>query len=311
MSSCSVLIPAYNVEKYVARAVESALNQTYPDVEVIVINDGSTDRTAEQIAPYLDRIIYLEQDNRGLAAARNSALRRAEGDYVALLDADDLWLPQRLETMIPSLESRSDHSFVTSDAFLIYGDRVSQDRFYETLPAGRGFREENQEYWICQYNFINVMVICRRELFERHGDFDEHLTACEDWDMWIRFIQGGERAWLVKEPLSYYRWRPQSLSSDKLALSKDELLVLEKAASQRVVSGLQGRIAFAKGRFAMTEGHLSEAASFFAQAAKDRELDLPTRTRALAAARFPKISWAVYRRLVETRNRDRLDRGSV
>ena len=115
----SVLVPAYDVEEFVGAAIESALAQTYPHVEVVVVNDGSTDGTVAAIAPYRDRIVFVDQANRGLAGARNAAIEAASGTVLALLDADDLWLPDRLERCVRLLEEQPEVGLVTSDAFLI------------------------------------------------------------------------------------------------------------------------------------------------------------------------------------------------
>ena len=94
-SKVSIIIPSYNCASYVEEAVQSALSQTYSDCEVVVINDGSTDNTEEVLAPYRDKIVYISQENKGLAGARNSGIKRASGDYITFLDADDIFLPEK------------------------------------------------------------------------------------------------------------------------------------------------------------------------------------------------------------------------
>lgn len=291
MARCSVLIPAYNVEAYVAQSIESALAQTHPDTEVIVVNDGSTDGTAEAIAPYRDRIVYVEQENRGLAAARNRALEEVTGEYVALLDADDMYLPHRLERMLGFLEGHPEFGFATSDAFVIYGDEASTDTYYRRLPRRRRFRGSDQPYWIVQYNFVYIMAVVRRALFERHGTFDEGLGTCEDWDLWMRFITSGERVGLVDEPLGYYRIRGGSLSYDRARVYADVLTILERCrARPEPTPGAAGRIDLLRAAQALDRGEHAQAAGFFRSAARDPTLRWRTRLEARAAAALPRVA---------------------
>ncbi|MGH8106872.1 MAG: glycosyltransferase family 2 protein, partial [Arenimonas sp.] len=101
----SIIIPAYNLAPYIAETLDSVFAQTCRDFEIIVINDGSTDDTEERIAPYRNRIVYIRQENRGVMAARNVGLQAARGRYIALLDGDDLWLPNFLEVLVGMLEA--------------------------------------------------------------------------------------------------------------------------------------------------------------------------------------------------------------
>ncbi|MGH2811490.1 MAG: glycosyltransferase family 2 protein, partial [Actinomycetota bacterium] len=119
MPRCSVVIPAYNVGPFVTEAVSSALGQTFADIEVIVVNDGSSDETAAVLEPLMERIVYLEQPNRGLAAARNRGMQQASGEFVAFLDADDFWMPGYLQRMVGLLESRPDLALVTTDSLVV------------------------------------------------------------------------------------------------------------------------------------------------------------------------------------------------
>src|SRR5437660_1682693 len=114
---CSVIIPAYNVERYVAEALDSAIGQTYPNVEVVVVDDGSTDGTRRVLESYTDRAVILNQPNRGAAAARNTALAASTGGFLAFLDADDRWAPERVARCIELLE-RMPADAVTTDAGL-------------------------------------------------------------------------------------------------------------------------------------------------------------------------------------------------
>lgn len=297
MPRVSVLMPAYNVDRYVAAALRSVFDQKYGDYEVIVINDGSTDTTREEIAPFMARIVYAEQPNRGLASARNAALALASGEFVALLDADDLWTPDRLERMVAYLDEHPAVALATSDSFLIEGDMMTERSVYSSLPRRWGFREDDQAYWITQYNFMQIHTVIRREKLEAHGGFDETLTACEDWDLWIRMLRGGETAGLVPRPLAYYRLRPGSLSIDRLALIPHELRVLRKTMTEiGPAPGLAGRIAFGEAKLLLSKGDPHGAREEFRKATKDRGLTTPLRVKALAGSVAPVQLWKMYRR---------------
>jgi glycosyltransferase involved in cell wall biosynthesis len=296
MALCSVIVAAYNVEGFVADTVGSALGQTYPEVEVIVVNDGSTDGTASALQPFGDRIVYVEQPNRGLAAARNRGLLEATGTYVALLDGDDLWLPDRLEKVIGLLEDHPELGFATSDAYFLEGTSVAAGRYYQQLPGG--FRAVDQASWILEYNFVMGMAVIRRRLFDAHGAFDESLRTSEDWDLWVRFFLGGERAGLVDEPLAYYRRRPGSLSVDQTQIVQDALVIVERAVDRpesRAIPRLGARV-YRRGLQALALSDLRRARRFLSVAARDSTCPLWLRTKALALASAPALGRLLYRR---------------
>lgn len=294
MPMVSVLIPAYNVAAFIGAAVESALTQTLSDIEVIVVNDGSEDDTRQILEPYQDRLIYHEQANRGLAGARNAALTRATGRYIALLDGDDYWAPNRLELMVSALEADPQAGWATCDSYLVRDGHPTNQTWYSRAP-GWGFRTDDQDYWITQHNFVNIHTLIRSELFERHGRFDESLRSAEDWDLWIRFLFGGERVALVPEPLAYYRLRPGSLSIDPRRILDAELAVLQKAQLSRPSHpGLAGRVAYTEGKRALASGDLSQARRSFAQARRDDALHPSFRRRALLSSLSPSLARRLY-----------------
>jgi glycosyltransferase involved in cell wall biosynthesis len=277
----SVLVPAYDVEEFVGAAIESALAQTYPRVEVVVVNDGSTDGTVAAIAPYRDRIVFVDQPNRGLAGARNAAIAAASGSVLALLDADDLWHPDRLERCVRVLEQQADVGLVTSDAFLIEdGVRTTRrcygDRRRYPFPAP----DADQLDVISQRNFLFVSVVFRRSLVDRFGGFDESLPRAEDYELWTRFLLGGARAGYVGEPLGYYRRRPDSLSA-----SPDQwdahLTVLERHLPELWARGAGGRPrdVFEIGQRLAARGERRRAATFFLHACRAPGLPVETRIR--------------------------------
>lgn len=202
-SLASVIIPAYNMSRYVREAVESAVNQTYP-VEVIVVDDGSTDDTRELLEPYISarKIQYIYQYNRGLAGARNTGIRAAAGSYIAFLDADDLFLPTKVERQIQALEDHPDYGVCYSD--LLHFTDEPREFFHHRYeyPSGDIFEP------LLHRQFINpLVVLARREVFEQYGFFDEAFRRSEDWELWLRFSRVGVKFYYLDEILAYYRIR--------------------------------------------------------------------------------------------------------
>jgi glycosyltransferase involved in cell wall biosynthesis len=282
----SVLIPAYNVECYLAAALDSALAQTYENVEIVVVNDGSTDRTADVVAPYRDRIVYVEQENRGLAGARNSAIRAASGSVFALLDADDLWMPERLSRIVPILAARPEIGMVTSDAYIIEETVTTQKRCYGDrrrypFPA----HEDEQLNEIARRNFLFISVVFRRALVEQCGSFDETMRRAEDYDLWTRFLLSGSRAAFVPDPLGYYRLRADSLSASKEQWGA-HLSVLERHLPALWDHGARGRArdVFEIGEQLAARGDRRQAIRFFRQAVTGEDISLTTRARFTGSA---------------------------
>jgi glycosyltransferase involved in cell wall biosynthesis len=296
MGLCSVIVPAYNVQAYIVEAVESALSQTYPEVEVVVVNDGSTDGTARVLKPLRNKITYVEQPNLGPSAARNRGLREARGEFIALLDGDDIMFPRRLERVIGLLDEHPQFGFATSDAYFLHDGVASEIPHNAELPGG--FRAEDQPYWILDYNFVFGMVVIRRELFDVHGAFDETLRTCEDWDLWIRFILGGERVGLVAEPLAYYRRRDESLTRDWSQIIGDALTVIERTLDRtdtRAIPRL-GTTIYKRGLQALALGDIRRCRRFFWATARDRTSAFSLRAKAAALALLPELGRFLYRR---------------
>jgi len=212
----SVIIPAYNVEDYIEDTLDSLFAQTRTDFEAIVINDGSTDRTGERIGPYRSRIRYISQWNRGVMAARNAGLREARGNYIALLDGDDLWEPEFLEILAGMLDADPVASVAFPNAIFHgspkFGGRLYQDVYPATGPItfDRVLRRE------CS---IFGSLVFRRSALNTVGPFDESLEGqgAEDLDLWLRMLQAGMKFIFTTRPLVRYRWRSDSLSSSGLS----------------------------------------------------------------------------------------------
>jgi glycosyltransferase involved in cell wall biosynthesis len=183
--SVSVVIPSYNYARFIREAVDSALAQTVPPLEIIVVDDGSTDNTLEVMAAYASdaRVRYLRQENSGLSAARNAGIRAARGEFIALLDADDRWKPEKL--------SRQLDKFTEESVGLVYSGReVFDDKGVQDLnPADESKCERALEWLTITTLFCPSSVIVRRRCFTERGGFDESLRKVEDREMWIRLAK--------------------------------------------------------------------------------------------------------------------------
>ena len=187
----SVIIPAHNSADFIVTAVESVLAQTFADYEIVVVDDGSTDDTREVLKQFEGRIVYLHQQNRGVSAARNAGIRRARGELVCLLDADDIWRPEKLARQTALMAARPTLGLLFADAEESEGPTVQKSSILKTMmfgpeslsqiPLQDAFRKLLTE------NFIPTStVMMRKTCLETAGLFDEDLPNAEDRDMWLR-----------------------------------------------------------------------------------------------------------------------------
>lgn len=232
----SVVMPAYNCAAYIAEALESVLGQTLPPHEVIVVDDGSTDNTRAALEPYATRIRYLHQANQGASAARNSALAVASGELIAFLDADDVWLPEKLQRQVQAMVAMPECGLVYTDgrAMGIPGAPVDTlisprsrawiDQHGTTTPQ-LAYGDLSPVLWLenCICSSSSVMV--RRRCMEEVGGFDTTLRIAEDYDAWLQIGLRHPLA-MVDRDLFRYRWRADSLSG---TVSEREMRSLEAA----------------------------------------------------------------------------------
>ncbi|HVN87181.1 MAG TPA: glycosyltransferase [Candidatus Binatia bacterium] len=195
MPSISVIIPTFNRRDLVCEAVESVLAQRDADLELIVVDDGSTDETDAALARFGDRLRCVRQDNRGVSAARNAGVRHARGKWIAFLDSDDLWLPDKLAVQCSFVAAHPDTRICqTGELWLRNGVRVNPCRHHRK-PDGDVFVPSLER---CVVSPSAVML--RRDLFQAAGGFDEDLPACEDYDLWLRLAHATPVA-LIDRPL--------------------------------------------------------------------------------------------------------------
>lgn len=267
----SVVMPAYNVAAFIAETLDSVFAQTFTDFEVVIVNDGSPD-TAElerALEPYRGRVRYFKQENLGAGAARNAALRAARGEFVAFLDADDLWLPDYLSEQMKFLRG-GDYDLVYSDA-LIFGDSPLAGKTYmQTAPSNGEVSFKSLMRFEC--SVITSGVVARRRPILEVGLFNEEIRNGQDFELWLRLVRHGARAAYQRKVLLRYRCHPDSLSSvdpvgkfvrqlslfEKIGETHD-LNVGERAELDRVFKRLRAGMEFEIGKARFVEGDFAEA----------------------------------------------------
>ena len=222
----SVIIPNYNYAKYIAKAIESVMSQTYKNLEIIVIDDGSKDDSLEVLANFGDKIRVVSQKNEGVSRARNHGAEISDGEYLAFLDADDAWLPEKLEKQFEKFAEDGQIGLVHCSMTLINS---------EDQPIGEMC--DGQEGWVAEelLRFERTVVsgsgsssLIKREIFMEVGGFDYRLSTSADWDLCYR-VADRYKFGFVKETLVLYRIHNSNMHSNIEVMERDMLLGFEKA----------------------------------------------------------------------------------
>jgi len=226
----SIIIPTYNRRQLIARSIESVLNQTYRDFELIIVDDGSTDGTGEVVAGFNDeRIRYIRcEENRGEAAARNVGIKAARCDYIAYQDSDDEWLPEKLARQMELLKNASPQFGVIYTGFW---KTENHRRIY--IPFS-WVNQKNGDIHkeLLKGNFIgSPVVLLKKECFDKVGLFDERLRNLVDWEMWLRISKYYHFKY-IDEPLVVAHYHSDNVSSNHRAFIKALESVLEKYSDE-------------------------------------------------------------------------------
>ena len=229
MPTVDVIVPAYNAAHFLPRALRSVEEQTFQDWRILLVDDGSQDNTAEVVAPFRERLgtklMYIRKENAGLPAARNTAIRHSDAEFLALLDADDVWLPHRLEATLAPFRNRP-------EVGVVYGfvSRIdAEDRVVQTFAT----RNKHAEGRIAAYIYMRTLnlpcptLTFRRRCVDEVGLFDETMRATEDRDLWLRIAQHYEVA-LAPEIVAYYRISPQGMTTDADRMLNAQLRFVDK-----------------------------------------------------------------------------------
>ena len=235
----SVIIPAYNASLYIKETLDSVFAQTYSNYEVIIVNDGSPDTEALEpiLAPYMSRVIYITQENRGPNGARNTGLQTATGEFVALLDSDDIWLPNYLEEQVRFLHQHPDNDLVYCNA-RIFGDSIYNGKEFMDVCPSKG--EATSLAIISRECHVFVSILARRRSLLSVG-FDESFRRSEDFECWIRFTATGYRIGYHRQVLVLYRRHAESNSADQIAMAEENLRVLNRALTLWPVDSAEAR----------------------------------------------------------------------
>jgi len=238
----SVIIPTYNSAQFITETLESVFAQTYKDYEVIVVDDGSTDNTKEVLKPYMSKIRYIYKENGGPASARNVGIKNAQGEYIAFLDSDDLWLPEKLEKQVEYFKSDPDVALVFSDC-ISFGD--------EELIRKRKRKYKGDVFLhLLRENFIPTLtVIAKKKCFDEVGyfDTDKSLISSEDYDMWLRIARSFKVGY-IEEPLAKRRINRKSLSFSNIDRAYMATLKVIKKAVDNIDDRLLNKRKFIRDR---------------------------------------------------------------
>jgi glycosyltransferase involved in cell wall biosynthesis len=223
----SVIIPAYNIAAFITETLDSVFAQTFKDFEIIVINDGSpdTEKFERVLEKYLDEIIYLKQENRGVGPARNVAIENSRGEILAFLDGDDVWLPEFLESQVKFLEANK-YDLVYSDAYLFGASALDGRTFMHDSPSTGEADFESLLDMRC--NVILSGSVARRKAVLDAGMFEWKDVRAQDFHLWLRMAHRGARVGYQKKALLKYRVRLDSLSGNSVQRVAREIDVFHR-----------------------------------------------------------------------------------
>ncbi len=304
----SVIIPTYNRAHLVGRAIQSVLNQTFKDFELIVVDDGSTDNTDDIIKEFQkkdDRITYLKhKKNKGGSAARNAGIKASRGEYIAFQDSDDEWLSKKLEKQMRVFNSASLEIGVVYTGFW----RIENNRKIY-IPASWVVQKEGKIYKeLLKGNFVTTQsILVRKVCFDRVGYFDEDLPRLQDWELVIRLSKYYDFK-CIDESLLTSHFTPDSISANQDALIKAFKLILEKHYEEfKANRGLLARHQGSIGSLLCQSGELNQGRKYLLKAMKSYPLN-PKYLIAVFVSLFGEGAYSMVVRLLMSRKyRQHLD----
>ena len=231
IGNISVVIPTYNRRKTIGRSIDSVLNQTLFPSEIIVVDDGSTDGTSDYIQSNFPSIRLLQQPNKGVSSARNMGIRSSNSDWVALLDSDDEWFPQKLEKQVMTLSQSPDIKFChTEEIWIRNGVRVNQMKKHQKY-GGHIF---NKCLDMCRISPSSVLF--HRSILDDVGYFDKDQKVCEDYDLWLRITAKYLVLYIDESLIKKYGGHEDQLSRVKDGIESHRIKVLEKLIMKKFTS---------------------------------------------------------------------------
>jgi glycosyltransferase involved in cell wall biosynthesis len=294
----SVIMPAFNTAPYIATAIQSAQTQTLRDIEVLVVDDGSTDKTfatALGCAAGDRRVRVVTQNNGGPSAARNRAMKMARGELFACLDSDDEWMPTYLEEQLAAFDRHPAASVVTANA-VNRGGALNGTPYRPIEPVDRAITFLDI---VRQEDAICIMTVFRRAVYDVIGPFDETLSGNEDYEFWLRAALHGFEFVQTFQPLAYYRRRPDSASANDLKMTAGILRVFamvrrdcrsveELAAVDAQMERYTRELLAIQARIALRRHDFESAAESYARL-HERSGDVRAHALMLAARRTPRL----------------------
>jgi glycosyltransferase involved in cell wall biosynthesis len=276
----SVVIPCYNVTRYIGETLDSLRAQTFRDFETILVNDGcpDTENLERVLEGYRDEIVYLKSGKwASISGSRNAGINKSSATYIALLDGDDAWEPDYLKIQVDILDADPDISLVYPNARYFGGGAWDGRLFMDMIPSTG---EVTMERLITRECAVFIGVTARREALVRAGLFDPLVPGGEDLDLWMRVVRSGGKITYHRQPLVKYRLRPNSMSDDKFDLLKNGLTVYQKHLNtpgitdqerqylERAIQKQHATINVLLGKKALYAGNYSEALDRLDQANK-------------------------------------------
>ena len=237
----SVIIPTYNRKNLLKRALHSVISQTFVPQEIIVVDDGSSDRTKDWVSERFPDVRYIYQDNSGVSSARNAGIKEAKGSWIAFLDSDDEWMPNKLEQQKRVINSFQEAWLChTNEIWIRNGVRVNQMKKHQKY--GGDVFENCLD--ICRISPSSVLI--KKEVFEMVGLFDESLKVCEDYDLWLRITAVLPVIFLDQPLIIKYGGHTDQLSRVDSGIEKYRIKSLEKILSSNSLSKSQSKIAISQ-----------------------------------------------------------------
>jgi glycosyltransferase involved in cell wall biosynthesis len=277
----SVIIPSYKTAHFISACLDSVFAQTYQDFEAIVVNDGSPDtpELEKVLAPYLERysgrLVYIKQENKRAAGARNNAIRNARGEYVAMLDSDDTWMPNHLANQMKLFADDPSLGLTYSNGLV--GMPGKEREFMKRCPSQGEATFSSLLVERCQIPISTV--VARRDAIMKAGMFDETLLRCDDYDMWVRTaFHGAKIAYSQKVQARMPVGRPGSLSQSRAKMAEGYLTILEKYKTslplqpadrdtvEKRAQQIKAKYFLEDGKSKLSQGDFAEARKALAQA---------------------------------------------
>jgi len=291
----SVILPTYNRSKTLERAINSVLKQTYSDLELIIVDDASTDNTEEIVKAFMNkdgRVIYIKHSsNTGPAGARNTGIKRSTGRYIGFQDSDDEWMPDKLEKQVKILDNSPSHTGMVYTAFI----RIFSNKSIYVPPEKIRIKEGFIHYELLNGNFIGMpTTLIKKECFDRVGLFDESLPPLEDWELFLRISKYFSISYIDEALVAEFE-SEDSISKVKASNIRALRLILKKHyESFRKVPKALARYCFMIGDFLYRSGDKTDAREYLKNAFRLR----PINSKYFMGYMLSFIGQGIYKRLL-------------